>query len=432
MKAPRTEELLTKIRSVLHEDEPPESVIPMLEAAGQAMQHTRNEFLRQSQDDPEISEQVREKISGALAHYIENLLELHGFASGGDLDALDAGLEKTEQAIGQVRAAQDEHRVAIATGVTLFPYLNRVLFQTSTVRDGAGSDRLLALLAEAPPFLKSLRTELGRRDVSPMRSQVVFELQQTLDNLQATLESGSPPSEVEAEIEDAAAQLAGLLSEPLLESTDPGLTPIQPINQILEILGGSEVDSEYLLVLISQCQDYLRSLLPAASPPERVEKLNEVLATLDALANWASGSGDSEDIQTVLETLVSGATELTATLADAQLDGFEQYSESVGDLPPVFKSALINGHLYLDGQGSADNVYASSEHLYSSASEVLAQTEEFPSDDPHLNSLREAVDMMREAADLLRELAENANPQYLEIASDLCHQAAERLNQAVA
>lgn len=432
MHAPRTEELLARIRRVCDEEEPAEGVVPLIEAAYRALKQTRNEFLRESQDDPEMPESAREKIGSALTEYLDLLLEMRESASELDLDALEAGLEETEKAVERVRSSQDEHKATLATGATLFPFLNRVLLQATAVRNGAGSARLLALLAEAPPFLKSLRTELERRGTSPMKSQTVFHLQQTLEALQTAIESGEPLPDREPEIANFASQLAGLLAEPPLENPEEGATPLPAVNQVLAALDGVKSDLEFLLALLDQCQDYLRSLLPVSSPPEQVERLNEVLETLDALRNWASEGGDAENKQALSADLISTATDLASILTDSQLGGLEQYSEFVEDLPPIFKSVLIHGYLYLDGQGSADNVYAASEHLYSSADEMLAQTEELSQDDPSRDSLREVVDLMREAADMLRDLAESANVQYLEIASSLCYQAAERLDQAVA
>ena len=428
MQAPRTEELFARIRRVCDGEESAEDVEPLIEATHFSMERARQEFLLHSSGDPEMSPGIRDKIAGALEQYLNTLLDLKDAAAADDLDALADGVEQAEQNVQNVRAAQDEHRAALATGATLFPFLNRVLIGLAAVNSGAEKERLVALLVEGASFFRSLRNELNRRGASPVKSQVVYHLQQSLEGLRTALADGTALPEIDEEVTTLASELAGLLAEPLLDSAESGATSLPAVNQVLqavEALNSGSDALDFLLALLNQCSDYLRGLLPVTSPPDHVECLNELMDSLDALQQWAVEGADPQEKADVIADVVACASVLSEAVASS--GDSTPYDEHVGTLPPVFKNPLLHGYLYLDGQGSADNVYSASDHLYSSAEQMTAQASQIPAGDPSREPVNEALDMIREAAEMLKGLAETANPAYLEAASGLCHEAAELL-----
>ena len=423
---------MAQIRLLCVGEGEPDDVVPLIDATHSSIHQTWQKFLIESTEDAEMSLAAREKIAQALEDYLDSLLKMRDATGEREFELLSTLVEQSEANVEAIRAAQNEHKASLLTGPTLFPFLNRLLIQHRTVRAGANTMRLAALLNEGPSFLRSLRTELDRRAISPVKVQVVFHLQQALEKLQTALESEVELPDIEEEISEFASQLAGMLAEAPLESSMRGATPLSGVNQVLQALGaltGSKEDLDFFLSLMDQCRNQLRSLLPVSSPADHLEKLNLVLDDLDNLQECVLEEAGYDDMVNATNDLESSANELSAVLPGSEDTG-DRYSEFIGHLPPLFKSILIPAYAFLEGQASADDVFAASEHLESSTSELMRETEELPQDDKAIIIMRDALETMREAADMLRDFAESANPQLLEIATSLCHQASDQLKQA--
>ncbi len=428
---PRTEVLLARIRCLCAGEEDAAEVLNIIDLAHSHMKSTWQKFLIESTEDAEMPVETRGKIAQSLEDYMDTLLAMRDAIDDSDLDLLSQGLEKAETNVETIRAAQNEHKASLLAGPTLFPFLNRLLIQTSTVRAGADSMRLTALLNDAPSFLRSLRTELESRATSPLKAQVVYQIQQTFEALQAALQAEEALPEIEEDITEFASQLAGLLAEAPLESSLRGSTPLSAINQVLRAVGslsGANEDLDFFLALLDQSRNQLRSLLPPTSPLEHLDRLNLVLDDLDTLQRCVTEEAGYDDMLTATSNLESSATELSTVLPGPEATE-NAYSEFLNGLPPLFRSILLPGYAFLDGQASADDVFAASDHLEESASEMMRETEELPQDDATLGVLKDALEDMREAADMLRLLAESANAQYLEAATSLCYQASEQMKQ---
>jgi hypothetical protein len=432
----RTEELLARVGQVVAGIDPPQEVIPLIEATMSSTEQNWQRFLLESTEDAEMPTETRERIAKALEDYLESLTRMRQAAGSEDLALLATTLDEAEKDVTAIRQAQDDHKATLSAGPTPFPYLNRLLIQYAAVRQGADSMRLVALLDEASSFLQWIRTELATREVDPSDAQTAFHLQQFLEALQGAVLADEALPEVHNDIIELASHLAGLLTQPLLEAEEPGPTPIPAVNQVLQALSsctGSPEEFDFLLSVLDQCRNYLRTILPVTSPPDVVASLNAVLASLDEMERCLREQIGYEELVASATDLESSATALSNTLADCQDTdeaGSSEFTSMTEGLHVMFRSVLRPAFAFVDGGSDPDTIFAASEHLERAASQMQAEAQKATQGDERLDGIQEALELMNEAAEMLRELASTGNPKMLEIATGLCHQASGLLNEA--
>ena len=299
----------------------------------------------------------------------------------------------------------------------MFPFLNRLLLH------GADSPRLSALRKEAPGFLHFLRQDLAARGAAPSEGHAVFQLQQLLEGLPASRD----------EVVAVAQRIAGTLSaSPRPE--EPGPTSIAAVNQVLQALSscsGAEEELDFILALATQCRNSLRRLAPSSA----VEPLNLALGSLERMERAIRETRDFEELLAAASELEASANALAESLEPVLATSLDEADSKEFDrrtkgLSPLFRSVLEPGFSFLSGRIGGDPVLAASDHLDQVASQIYREATRHPIKDRRLELLREALESMQDAAEALRSLESSRDPQTFEVATTLCFQASEQLNQA--
>lgn len=431
----RIEQLLFRVRRALAEGEPLPELAPLIESAEVSTQQTLHRFLSDSEGDVEMTPASREAISQALQAYLVVLARMRVAALAEDRVTLHGLGSEAQKSVMNVRQAQSAHQASLAQGATVFPYLNRLLLQFSAARAGGDRQRLLGLLRQSPGFLQWLRFELAGRTVSPVDAQAVFHLQQLLQAVEHSVQSGEALPDIQPTVVELAPRLAGLLAEPLKDGP-PGQTKIPAVDRVfqaLEICTGADEEVDFLLAVVDQCRTSLQNVVPTDSPAEMVLRLNFVLSSLDKMDHCLRE-------RTGFEDLVAAAGQLEAssnTLFETVLEGQKPQPGQPGNLCPqtlglplIFRSVLEPAYAFVDGRSDRNTVAAAADHLESAASKMQKEASRATGGDARLQAIQEALELMREAAETLRGLAASGNANLLEFASSLCRQAAERLEGA--
>lgn len=424
-----------RVRRALAEGESLPELAPLIESAELSTQQTLRKFLSDSEGDLEMTAASRETISQGLEAYLLILAKMRTAALAEDRVTLHGSCAEAEKSVMRVREAQLAHQSSLTNGATVFPYLNRLLLQFAAARTGGDRQRLLGLLRESSGFIQWLRFELAGRTVSPIDSQAVFHLQQLLQAVQSSVQSGEALPDIQPTVVELAPRLAGLLTQPLKDGP-PGPTKIPAVNRVfqaLEICTGADEEVDFLLAVVDQCRTSLQNVVPADSPAEMVLRLNFVLSSLDKMDHCLRERTGFEDLVAAAGQLEASSNTLSETVLEArkaQPGQAGSFCPQTLGLPAIFRSVLEPAYAFVDGRGDANTVAAAADHLESTASKMQKEASRATGGDTRLAAIQEGLELMREAAETLRGLAASGNANLLEFAASLSRQAAERLEGA--
>lgn len=432
----RTEELLTRVRAAAGGAEPMTEMAPLIETVELSTQDILRRFLADSEHDVEMPGATREKIAGALNEYLGGLSRMRQASLAQDPRALSMSVDEAERTVQSVRAAQSEHQATFTQGATVFPYLNRLLTRYALARAGGDRTRLATLLKEAPSFVHWLRFEMAARQVSPSAAQQVYHLQQLLEAVSTTVQSGGPLPDIQADLSQLAPHLAVMLEEPLKPGAEKGPTPIPAVNRVFEALAtctGEDDEVDFLLTVLSQCRTSLRSVVPPGGMLEAMRRLNFVLNSLDKMEHCLRERTAFEELVAAANQLEASSKTLAATvLASAPKTvaaAIPAHANTKG-MPLIFSSVLDAGYAFLDGLCDGSTVQAAAQHLDAAAGKMQADASKVSQSDARLDAVQEGLELMREAAQTMRGLATSGNANMLEFARTQCRQAIERLEVA--
>ncbi|MBN9414252.1 MAG: hypothetical protein J0I12_02380 [Candidatus Eremiobacteraeota bacterium] len=409
---------------------------PLIESVELTTQHILRQFMADTEYDVEMPPPTREKIAGALNVYIGGLARMRQASLDQDPRALSMSVDEAERNVNSVRSAQTEHHSTLAQGVTVFPFLNRLLTHYALARAGGDRTRLMSLLQEAPSFVHWLRFEMAGRQVSPMAAQQVYHLQQLLDAVRTTVQSGGPLPDIQPDLTQLAPQLAVMLEEPLRPGAEKGPTPISAVNRVfqaLETCTGEDDEVDFLLTVLSQCRTSLRSVVPPGGMLEAMRRLNFVLNSLDKMEHCLRERTAFEELVAAAGQLEASSKTLAAAVTTAAPKATHQpipSNPNTKGLPVIFASVLDAGYAFLDGLCDASTVRAAAQHLDTAASKMQKESAAIPQGDSRLDAIQEGLELMREASETLRGLAASGNANMLEFARTQCRQAIERLEVA--
>ncbi len=395
--------------------------------------HTLRQFLTDSEFDIEMPPPTREKIAGALNEYLAGLSRMRQACLAEDPRVLSQCVDEAERNVNSVRAAQTEHYSTLTQGATVFPFLNRLLTHYAGARNGGDRQRLLALLKDAPSFVLWLRFELAARQVSPVAAQQIYHLQQLLEAVRATVQSGGLLPDIQRDVAELAPRLAGLLDEPMRPGAEKGPTPIPAVNRVfqaLETCTGEDDEVDFLLTVIRQCRTSLRSVVPPGGLLMVMRRLNFVLGSLDKMEHCLRERTGFDDLVAAAGQLEASAKTLAETVAASLPPPTPKpipTSVHTQGMPVLFRSVLDPAYAFLEGQCDADTVRAAARHLDAAVVRMQKETARSSQADSRLDAIQEGMQLMREAAESLRGLAASNNGQMLEFARTQCRQAIERL-----
>lgn len=406
---------------------------PLIESVELNTGHILRQFLAESENDIEMPAPTREKIAGALNQYLACLARMRQASVAEDPRALSQCVDEAERDVNSVRTAQTEHQASLTSGVTVFPFLNRLLTHYAAARNGGDRQRLLGLLKDAPSFVQWLRFELAARQVSPLAAQHIYHLQQLLEAVRATVQSGEQLPDIQNDLAELAPRLAVMLDEPLRPEAEKGATPIPAVNRVfqaLETCTGADEELEFLLTVIGQCRTSLRTVVPPGGLLAVMRRLNFVLSSLDKMEHCLRERTGYEDLVAAAGQLEASAKTLAQTLAASVPAAPSQPipgSPQTQGMPVLFRSVLDPGYAFVDGQCDANTVRAAAQHLDEAAGKMQKETARISQSDARLDAIQEGAQLMREAAETLRGLAASGNAQMLEFARTQCRQAVEQL-----
>jgi len=405
----RIEELVAVVQSTLAEGRPLSELEEPIQAVLEVTEVNLERFLEDTQNDPEMPAETREKLREALEDCLDSLEGIQDALPEGN-EAVRQSVQETLECVQLVRKLQLDHQASLAEGPTSFAFVNRLLVQAAR---GDGQ-RVQSLLQDRFAFLQLLREELALRTLGPRDSQVLFDLQAVLDRKVSDLPAFS------TDLLAAAGRLQPLLSRPA--QTRPGgfltVLGVERLAQLLKEYQGKP--EEGVEAALASCRTAVRQSVPPSAPPAALQALSKLLAHMDLLEEDLQDQ--VVDLRAHSETLLALGKELEAALVVAPVaQDFRPESEG---LPILFRSVLEPAYALLEGGGDSGLVFAAAQHLQT----MLDQMEESqpePSED-----LEEALQVLSEAIEALQAVAGTGGPIQLEMASDLCREAADKLKAA--
>ncbi|MFN8611610.1 MAG: hypothetical protein U0931_28960 [Vulcanimicrobiota bacterium] len=408
----RIEELMALVQETLAQGRPLEELRGPIQAVLESTDETLESFLADTQGDSEMPEETRQGLSQALDECLDGLEAMQESLSQGK-EALQQSVQETLEKVHQVRQLQLTHEASLSVGPTSFAYLNRLLAQAA--RGDLAS--LNSLLQDRLPFLQLLREELALRTLGPRESQQIFDLQAVLERQVSDLQA------FQSDLLAAASRLAPLLARPA-ERRPGGWLSVMGLERVAQLLSDYQGRPEDgLQAALTRCRTALQGSVPPSSPAPALAALNGLLSQLDLL---------QEDLQEVPEevTEIRGyAPELLALgrqleSALAVAPGAPNYNSQSAGLPVIFRSVLEPAYAFQEAAGDANVVLAAAEHLQALL-DSLEENHPEPSD-----ALDEALQVLSEAVEALQAVAGSGGPLQVELANDLCREAAEKLQAA--
>lgn len=425
----RTEELLIHARRAVKEVGRMPELVPLLETSIEATRQKLDRFVKESENDAEMPPPIREELKSALEGYLSSQKAMHRAASERDSHALAAALKEAENQVQAVRSIQLSHRGMIAQGPTVFPYLNRVLIQYGAVREGGDPARLVQLLHSSSNFCRWLRNEATSGAVSAVDTQEVYHLQQLLDALAASLKADQELPDIHDDVVELTTRLAELVGD--REEPDEGPTSVPAVNQVFKALAsctGAPEEVDFLVAVVEQCREAVRTLVPPSAGGEMMEAVNAVLNSLDTLERCMVEQIGYEELLAAAGDLESSTVRLSTLLAARGED--PEFAALTEGLSALFKSVLQPAYAFLNGEGDPDTVRAACDHLELSASRIQREAGRVEGEEKRLQAIQEALELMGEAAETLRAVASTGNAGLFQVATALCFQATNRLKEA--
>ena len=324
-------------------------------------------------------------------------------------EAVQRQVEETLERVKRVRTLQIEHEASLAVGPSSFAFVNRLLRL-----DLAGARNLLP---DRFSFLQLLRDELALRTLGPRDSQVLFDLQAVLDRDVQDLAS------FQADLLAAAGRLAPLLNRPA-QNRPGGLLSELGLERLVSLLSGYQgKPEEGVESALTRCRSALQRSVPPSSPPAALTALSKLLAHLDLIQeDLQEAPLELAEIRGHAQPLSLLAEELQQTLVVAP--SAQSYRAETEGLPIIFRSVLEPAFAFLEGGGDADRVFAASQHLQAMLDQ-MDENEPEPAED-----LEEALEVLSEAIEALQAVAGTGGPLQLELATELCWDAAGKLKAA--
>lgn len=409
----RIEELMAVVQETLAQGRPLQELEEPIQAVLDVTDQNLERFLADSQGDPEMPEETRQQLRQAMEECLDGLESMQDALPQGE-EALQRSVQETLDKVHAVRQLQLTHEASLTVGQTPFAYLNRLLGQAAR----GDLARLRSLLQDSLPFLQLLREELALRTLGPRESQVVFDLQSVLER-EVTDAKG-----FEADLLAAAARVAPLLARPAERRPTSWLAVmgLERVAQMLNDYQGKPEDG--LQSALVRCRTALQGSVPPSSPAAALTALSALLGQLDLI---------QEDLQEVPEQVaeISGYASEILTMGQ-QLDaalavgapGAQDYNPQSQGLPIIFRSVLEPAYAFQSGAGDGNLVLAAAQHLQALL-EGLEQNNPEPTEE-----IEEALQVLCEAIQALQAVAGTGGPLQVELANDLCREAAEKLQAA--
>ncbi|MBS2040627.1 hypothetical protein JST97_36915 [bacterium] len=408
----RIEELVAQVQQTLEQGTPLDPLEDSILAVLDATEANLEGFLEESQGDPEMPSETRERLRDAMEACLDSLEQMQDSLLQGS-QALQDSLQDTLEKVYRVRQLQLEHQSSMAEGPTSFAFLNRLLLHA-----GRGDrSRTLDLLHDRQNFLQLLREELALRTLGPRDSLVLFELQAVLDREVKDLES------FQVDLLAAAGRLAPLLARPA-ERRPTGLVAtlgLERLARFLKEYHGKPEDG--VQSALGRCRTALQGTVPPSSPPAALAALNQLLRLLDQLqADLLEAPEGLSDIRAHSAQVLALGQQLESSLALSP--EARSYSSQSEGLPLVFRSVLEPAYALQEGRGDSNLVLAAAQHLQTLLDKLDDDHPE-PSDD-----LEEALQVLSEAIEALQAAAGSGGPLQVELADALCREAAGKLKEA--
>ena len=404
----RIEELMAQVQQTLAEggslielEEPIQAVLDVTE-------ENLERFLADTEADSEMPAETRDQLREALESCLDALEGMQDALPEGS-EAVQRQVDQTLEKVKRVRSLQLEHEASLSAGPTTFAFVNRLL-----TRDLAGTRMLLQ---DRFSFLQLLRDELALRMLAPRDSQVLFDLQAVLDRDVQDLPA------FQADLLTAAGRLEPLLSRPA-HGRASGLLSVLGLERLVTLLkeyqGKLEEGVESAL---TRCRSAVQQSVPPSSPPAALQALSKLLSRLDLVQeDLQEAPQEYAEIRGHAEALAHLGQELQRALVVAP--GPQSYRAETEGLPIIFRSVLEPAYAFLEGRGDANLVFAASQHL-----QVLLDQMDENEPEP-AEQLEEALQVLSEAIEALQAVAGTGGPLQMELATELCWDAAAKLKAA--
>jgi len=430
------DQTFAKAESVAAGEGAPADLLPLLEQLIPAARKAREEFLSNSQDNPEIAEEMVANLAQAMEEYTEALEAMKSQAEGDDLEALKGSLATADEKRWIVRAAQMSFNQYIEQGITIHPQLNRVLLHIEYfIRDGQEKRHTHALLAHLPQVFAEIKGNLTCLE----DPAVLSEAESALDDLESRCEEFAEGLKNDwAGIEDKAAflqnlheeivaasdRLAAILAAQLQQDLAVDRTPLAPVNLVLALadrLIEKTATPEQFVEGLIMADRLLVMQVPEGADEVLVDQVNQVREIFERMAGMANDP-QPDEIRAEKEVLTSAAQNLAmfAAVLSADDENLLDFTHGEGvpaggggshrGLPNLLSSLLNTGESFIEGSATCEAL----DEAIQSFDQLITRTKAQAAgarDVGQGKQLQETLKHLEAASEAMHSLADSDNPQ---------------------
>lgn len=431
------DQTFAKAESVAAGEGAPGDLLPLLEQLIPAAHKAREEFLHNSQDNPEIAEEMASGLAQAMEDYTTALEAMKSQAEGDDLEGLKGSLAIADEKRWIVRAAQMSFQQYLEQGSTIHPQLNRVLLHIEYfIRDGQEKRHTHALLASLPQVFTEIKGNLTCLEdpaILADAESALEDIESRCDEFAEGMKSDwagidDKPAflqNLHEEIVAASDRLAAILAAQLQQDLAVDRTPLAPVNLVLALadrLIEKTATPEQFVEGLVMADRLLVMQVPEGADEVLVDQVNQVREIFERMANLANDA-KPDDIRAEKEVLTSAAQNLAMFAAVLAADDENLLDMVHGEgvpagggggghrgLPNLLSSLLNTGEAFIEGGATKEQLDEAIQGFDALINRTKAQAAG-ARDVGQGKQLQETLKHLEAAAELMASLADSDNPQ---------------------
>lgn len=425
---PLSDRTLQLADRVIANEAPATELTTLLEQLVQAAREGREQFLRDSDGNPELTAEDRERVCQTMDDYLVALEELQSRAAGGQVEGAGEVLQRAREALAAVRDYRERYVYACNHGPAMHPFLNRLIAHLDVMVERDTDKRhTLALLDLLPVFMEEVGEQVGGIDEPTLQEKAqaaMRTIEEQCTSLRAALESSQGNSEQYKSARTALVESSDVVAEGLgmqfERDLSVGRTPYPPVNLVLaacdRLLTG-QISHEFFREAVEQALWLTRFRFPEETQDSVADASREVRESLERLWNMPARP-DPEELVAEREVLRSATENLSMFVAvlqseDEVLDLVQHEGLAGGGgggvgrgLPGMLSGLLQLGDQFLEGQASKEDLDEAIKGLEQTISRTRSQMATSRESAERARLLEDTVGHLSRAAEAMRDLLE--------------------------
>ncbi len=425
---PLSDRTLQLADRVIVGEAPATELTALLEQLVQAAREGREQFLMDSDGNPELTGEDREQVCQTMDDYLVALEELQNRASSGQVEGAGEVVQRARLALMAVRDYRERYVYACNHGPAVHPFLNRLVAHLDVMAERETEKRhTLALLDLLGSFMDEVGEQVGGIDEPTSREKAQSALrtiEEECDSLRAALESGQGDCDLFKSLRGALVESSDTIAEGLAmqfeRDLSAGRTPYPPVNLVLaacdRLLTG-QISHQLFREAVEQALWLTRFRFPEETQDSVADASREVRESLERL--WSMPARpDPEELVAEREILRSATESLSMFVAvlqseDEVLDLVQHEGLAGGGgggagrgLPRTLASLLQLGDGFLEGQAGKDDLDQAIKGLEQTIGRTRSQMAASRESAERARLLEETLDHLTRAAAAMRDLLE--------------------------